>query len=188
MKKTIWSETIEWVAGINIAIKEKEYLTWLTLTKLKAIARRMNQEMGLVIAKARFGKSWSRMKKDELVDAIWAVRRVLMAAPRGKFVFNQVSHRIFEYVCDGETHTHYVGFTSEVEAFKFHSYIQEKNLCSLASMRVSKRLELYGWEWEVKVWGIDQQLFSKLLAKEAAASVATEEGLVLVPQQVIVEV
>jgi hypothetical protein len=178
MKTSFWNQAIKWVGGINIAFKEKEYLTWLTLTRLKAIARRMNKEMGLVITKARFSKSWSRMKKDELVDAIWAVRRVLMACPKGnaKFVFNQITRRIFEYTSEEKTHVHYMGFTSEVEAFKFHSYVESKGLCKLASMRRSKRLEDYGWEWEVKVWGIDDSFLGKLFAKEIAAAPITVEG------------
>jgi hypothetical protein len=180
MKTSFWQQTIEWVGGINIAIKEKEYLTWLTLTRLKAIARRMNKEMGLVITKARFDASWSRMKKDQLVDAIWAVRRVLMVPKgKGKFMFNQITRRIFEYNCEGQTHVHYLGFETEQEAFKFHSYIESKKLCTLASMRDSKRLEDYGWAWEIKVWGIDAALLGKLFAKELAATevVVTAEGV-----------
>jgi hypothetical protein len=208
MKKPTWMEVGENVIKtwnhytmINLTSKIKEAYNWAksfklssikdiaidlkgrTIRQLKAIAAKMNQELGLVICKAMFGKSLSNMCKDELIAAIWIVRQTQMSRPVGHSDWNLT--KIGDY-CFQMNHVTYFGFndtergTAEQNAFSFHSYILKNGLCKLASMRKADRLKDEGFAYEVKVWGINPDLlknFTKVVKKSSSASQPGQVGI-----------
>lgn len=172
-------QAYDWAEGFKLSfIKSIDIVKMMSIRQLKAIALKMNTELGLVICKATFGKVMSKMNKQELIDAIWFVRSIQLAAPKGNFDFQRLTQRIFAMVCDPNTewettHTHYFGFkkdangTAEQNAFRFHQKLLAKGACYLAAMRkADKRLAPYGFEYEVKVWGIKPAVLENLISRD----------------------
>lgn len=180
----------QWVKKISISsIRFIESIQSLTIRQLKAIAAKMNKELGQVICKATFGKTMSMMKKQELIDSIWFVRSLQMASPKGDFELRQLTERIFSMLCDGVDHVYYFGFkkdgngTAEQNCNRFQKHLATKGLCALSSVRKADRLKPYGFEWEVKVWEIKGETLLKLLDKDnpiAVSSVAVGDRFIVV--------
>lgn len=168
----------EWINAVLIsAFKKIEQLQILTIRQLKALAQKINRELGQVIVKARFGKVMSNMTKAELVDAIWSVRVCQMQTRSYDITLVKASLRIYEYNmvngAPGSQHwISYFGFNSDKEgtaqqnAERFRTAILKKGLCHLAAIRKADRLAKHGFEWEVKVWGIKNSIFESLVEKD----------------------
>ena len=149
------------------SIKSVTDVACLEIRQLKALATKFNAELGLVITKARFGKVYSNMKKKELIDALWFVRLEQLSKPLTQvWEFMEMSKRVFAYFADGEAWCIYVGFTEEAKALIFHRDIQVAQKCRLASMRKADRLKRHGFNYEVKLWGLDADVLDKMLAKD----------------------
>lgn len=168
-------QAYEWVKSFKLsAIRNIEFLQGMTIRKLKAIASKMNKEMGLVISKSMFGQTLSNMTKKALVDSIWYVRSIQLASPRGsQYDIKKLAERIFSMVADPRTEDeqvvcHYFGFnrshkgTALQNATRFYNWIADR--CHLVSMRESQRLT--GFEIEVKVWGIKPDALAELINKQ----------------------
>lgn len=168
-------QAYEWVKSFKLsAIRNIELLQSMTIRKLKAIASKMNKEMGLVISKSMFGQTLSDMNKKALIDAIWYVRSIQLASPRGsQYDIKKLAERIFSMVADPRTEDeqvicHYFGFNKDFRgtaiqnATRFYNWIADR--CSLVSMRESQRLTSF--EIEVKVWGIKPDALAELINKQ----------------------
>lgn len=183
----------EWINAVLIsAFKKIEQLQILTIRQLKALAQKINRELGQVIVKARFGKVMSNMTKAELVDAIWSVRVCQMQTRSYDITLVKASLRIYEYNmvngAPGSQHwISYFGFNSDKEgtaqqnAERFRTAILKKGLCHLAAIRWKYvldedtgelkpnkdfRLKKTDFEYEVKVWGIKNSIFDSLVKKD----------------------
>jgi hypothetical protein len=175
------AQAYEWVKSFKISsIKNIGLLQTMTIRKLKAIASKMNSELGIVISKAMFGKTYANMNKQELINAIWFVRSIQLASPKGNgFEIKQLAERIFSMVADPRTEDetvicHYFAFnkthdgTAMQNATRFYNALLAKSSCQLASIREADRLAQFGAEVEVKVWGINPQILIMLLNKTIA--------------------
>lgn len=181
---TAYTKAKNWGETFNISsIRDEELLHTLTIRQLKIIASMMNNQMGVVISKSKFGKAWSAMKKAELINAIWFVRRLVMCAPQGKWMTLELSRRISSQMCDGVQHVVYFGFNSETEANKFYYWLNaDKSLCTLAAIRPADRMKSLGFKFEIKVWGIDIALLTKLVARDNATYKAQASAVVESPK------
>lgn len=178
-----WERAKEWVESVSISsFKKVEDLKSLSIRQLKCLASKINSELGQVIVKAKFGKVMSDMTKAELVDAIWSVRVVQMQTRTYDTTLHETSPRIFEfnmvYGAPGSEHwISYFGFNADENgnakqnAERFRTAILSKNLCHLAAIRKSERLSSFGFEYEVKVWGLKNKIFENLVAKDKARQV-----------------
>ena len=158
-------------------IKRIEDLQALTIRQLKALASRINKELGQVIVKALFGKTMSNMTKAELIHAINAVRVCRAQTEMRGSTLIAVSNRIYEYNrCGGAPgYDHwitYFGFNktsegnAEQNAERFRQWLLKNGHCRLAAIRKSDRLSKFGFEFEAKVWGIKNNIFDCLVNKE----------------------
>lgn len=158
-------------------IKTVEDLKALTIRQLKSLASRINKELGQVIVKALFGKVMSNMTKAELISAIDAVRVCRNKTEVYSSELVAVTNRIYEYnyvgVVPGYDHwITYFGFnkscegSAEQNAERFRQWLLKNRYCRLAAIRKSDRLSRFGFEWEVKVWGIKNNIFDCLVKKE----------------------
>lgn len=167
--KSAFNKATEWAKTFNISsIRTEESLALLSIRQLKVIASMMNNQMGVVISKAKFGKIYSNMTKAELINAIWYVRRLVLCAPQGKWSLSELSGRIHAQFCDGIQHVVYFGFDKETDANKFYYWLNsDKSFSTLSAVRPVDRLKSMGFNFEVKVWGIDSTLLAKLIAKDS---------------------
>jgi hypothetical protein len=158
-------------------IKRIEDLQVLTIRQLKALASRINKELGQVIIKALFGKVMSNMTKAELIYAINSVRICRSQTKVYSSELVAVSNRIYEYNYVGTVpgYDHwitYFGFnkssegSAEQNAERFRQWLLKNGHCRLAAIRKSDRLKKFGFEFEVKVWGVKNSIFDKLVIKE----------------------
>lgn len=173
-------------------IKTVEDLKALTIRQLKSLASRINKELGQVIVKALFGKTMSNMTKAELINAIDAVRVCCNKTEVYSSELVAVTNRIYEYnyvgVVPGYDHwITYFGFnkssegSAEQNAERFRQWLLKNRYCRLAAIRwrneidektceikpnKSFRLSSDKFEWEVKVWGIKNNIFDCLVKKE----------------------
>lgn len=168
-----WSQCVEWAKSFKLSlIKSVEIVKMMSIRQLKALAAKMNKELGLVICKALFGKSYSNMVKKELTDAIWFVRSLQLACPKGSnWNLVELAKSVFAYELEGQAWVHYVGFNDEASALIFHRDTLLKRECKLASVRQADRLSSYGYKWEVKLWGWNR----KAEAKAEATTLLTEK-------------
>lgn len=161
-------------------IKRIEDLKILTIRQLKALASRINKELGQLIVKALFGKVMSNMTKAELIHAIDSVRVCRAQTQMRDSTLIAVSNRIYEYNrCDGAPGSlhwiTYFGFNktsegnAEQNAERFRQWLLKNKYCRLAAIRKSDRLKDFGFEFEVKVWGIKNNIFDLIVSKEAKA-------------------
>ena len=161
-------------------IKRIEDLKVLTIRQLKALASRINKELGQVIVKALFGKVMSNMTKAELINAIWTVKVCRNQTAMYDSELIAISNRIYEFnYCSGAPgYDHwitYFGFnkssegSAEQNAERFRQWLLKNGHCRLAAIRKSDRLSKFGFEFEVKVWGIKNSIFDKLVTKERKA-------------------
>lgn len=148
-------------------IRSIEMLQFMTIRQLKVIVSKLNKELGQVIVKSRFGKSYSQMKKSELINVVWEVREIQMQAPKGVYVMDKITDRLFVQRCEDIEWVHYFGFKTEAEAIIFQRYINQTKQSKLSSLRRAKRLKNYGLEWEVKAWNVEEVLINKIKAKYA---------------------
>lgn len=167
--KSAFNKATEWGKTFNISsIRTEESLALLSIRQLKVVASMMNSQMGVVISKSRFGKVYSNMTKAELINAIWYVRRLVICAPQGKWNLSELSTRIHAQFCNGIQHVVYFGFDKETDANKFYYWLNsDKSFSSLSAIRPADRLKSMGFNFEVKVWGIDSTLLTKLIAKDS---------------------
>lgn len=166
-----YKKAAEWIKGFKISsIKDIDVLLCMNISQLKLVASKINKEMGQVIVKSQFGKTWSRMVKQELIDAIWYVRRIVLCSPKGNYSLLPLSQRIACQMCDGVQHVVYFGFNTEYEATNFFYWLNSDTKCDeLAALRPADRLE-GKFQWEVKVWGINGELLAKLVDRDRKAS------------------
>lgn len=76
-------ECREWAKSFKLSyLRSLDTLEAMTIRQLKALVPQINKQLGLVICKAKFGKSYSYMTKAELVAAIWEVRSLQMSTLR----------------------------------------------------------------------------------------------------------
>lgn len=158
-------------------IKRIEDLKALTIRQLKALASRINKELGQLIVKALFGKTMSNMTKAELINAIWSVKVCRNQTAMYDSELVAISNRIYEFnYCSGAPgYDHwitYFGFnkssegSAEQNAERFRQWLLKNGHCRLAAIRKSDRLSKFGFEFEVKVWGIKNNIFDRLVEKE----------------------
>lgn len=158
-------------------IKRIEDLKALTIRQLKALASRINKELGQLIVKALFGKVMSNMTKAELINAIWSVKVCRNQTAMYDSELVAISNRIYEFnYCSGAPgYDHwitYFGFnkssegSAEQNAERFRQWLLKNGHCRLAAIRKSDRLSKFGFEFEVKVWGIKNNIFERLVEKE----------------------
>lgn len=166
--KSAFNKATDWGKTFNISsIRTEESLALLSIRQLKVVASMMNSQMGVVISKSRFGKVYSNMTKAELINAIWYVRRLILCAPQGKWSLSELSARIHAQFCNGIQHVVYFGFDKETDANKFYYWLNsDKSFSKLSAIRPADRLKSMGFNFEVKVWGIDSTLLTKLIAKD----------------------
>lgn len=176
-------------------VKRIEDLKALTIRQLKALASRINKELGQVIVKALFGKVMSNMTKAELIDAIWSVKVCRNQTAMYDSELVAISNRIYEFnYCSGAPgYDHwitYFGFnkssegSAEQNAERFRQWLLKNGHCRLAAIRwrneldkatgqlkpnSSFRIPSDKFEFEVKVWGIKNTIFDKLVIKETKA-------------------
>lgn len=169
--KSAFNKATEWGKTFNISsIRTEESLALLNIRQLKVVASMMNSQMGVVISKSRFGKVYSNMTKAELINAIWYVRRLILCVPQGKWSLSELSTRIHAQFCNGIQHVVYFGFDKETDANKFYYWLNsDKSFSSLSAIRPADRLKSMGFNFEVKVWGIDSTLLTKLIARDVSA-------------------
>lgn len=148
-------------------------LECLGIRELKALARKFNDKMGLVITKAKFGITYSQMRKHELINAMIEVRAIQLACPRGcRWSHTQLSQRLWEGTPDlpnAQPWVHYVAYDSEQLAFKFHSQMQQQGLVKLAALRPGTD-RTNNAPWEVKCWGLSADIVQRILAKDTPLS------------------
>lgn len=158
-------------------VRRIEDLKALTIRQLKALASRINKELGQVIVKALFGKVMSNMTKAELINAIWSVKVCRNQTAMYDSELVAISNRIYEFnYCSGAPgYDHwitYFGFnkssegSAEQNAERFRQWLLKNGHCRLAAIRKSDRLSKFGFEFEVKVWGIKNNIFDRLVEKE----------------------
>lgn len=165
-----YKKASEWIKGFKLSsIKDEDVLLCMNMSQLRLVASKMNKEMGQVIVKSQFGKTWSRMNKQELINAIWYVRRVVLCSPKGSYSLLPLSQRIAAQFCDGVQHVVYFGFQDEKEATKFFYYLNEHvEFDSLAALRPADRMK-GKFSWEVKVWDINGELLASLVTRDKKA-------------------
>ena len=168
----------EWIQSVLVSsFKKIEDLKALTIRQLKALASKVNKQLGQVIVKALFGKVMSNMTKAELIHAIWSVRTCQNQTVVYSSELIAVSNRIYEFnYCGGAPgHDHwitYFGFNKTSEgsakqnAERFRQWLLKNGHCRLAAIRKSDRLSKFGFEFEAKVWGIKNNIFDCLVNKE----------------------
>jgi hypothetical protein len=158
-------------------VKRIEDLKALTIRQLKALASRINKELGQVIVKALFGKVMSNMTKAELINAIWSVKVCRNQTAMYDSELVAISNRIYEFnYCSGAPgYDHWISYfgfnkssegSAEQNAERFRQWLLKNGHCRLAAIRKSDRLSKFGFEFEVKVWGIKNNIFDRLLEKE----------------------
>ena len=157
-------------------LRKKEY----TKAVLYNLVKRINREEGLVFCSTQFRKSPSTMRKGELIDAIWRYRSVILQYPgHGEGIVwgthKPVGKRIIAccYGPTGEENlwTVNVGFrikenfgiSSEPAAKEVYKSLLKMNLCSMVMLRRGKRT---GYKWELKIWGLSEKAYLKLIEKE----------------------
>lgn len=173
-------------------IKRIEDLKALTIRQLKALASKINKQLGQVIVKALFGKVMSNMTKAELINAIWSVKVCRNQTAMYDSELVAISNRIYEFnYCSGAPgYDHwitYFGFnkssegSAEQNAERFRQWLLKNGHCRLAAIRwrneldkatgqlkpnSSFRIPSDKFEFEVKVWGIKNNIFDRLVEKE----------------------
>ena len=181
----------EWIQSVLVSsFKRIEDLKILTIRQLKALASKINKQLGQVIVKALFGKVMSNMTKAELIHAIWSVRTCQNQTVVYSSELVAVSNRIYEFnYCGGAPgHDHwitYFGFNkssegnAEQNAERFRQWLLKNGHCRLAAIRWRHEIDETGnlkpnksfrlspdkFEFEVKVWGIKNNIFDCLVKK-----------------------
>ncbi|MGB6301143.1 MAG: hypothetical protein WBF90_33885 [Rivularia sp. (in: cyanobacteria)] len=146
-------------------IRSIEMLQFMTIRQLKIVVSKLNKELGQVIVKSRFGKTYSQMIKAELVDTIWGIREIQMQAPKGIYEEIKILDKLFVQECGGIQWVHYFGFKTETEAIIFQRHINRNKQCKLSSLRRAKRLNKHGFEWEVKAWQVEESYINRIKKK-----------------------
>ena len=186
----------EWIKSVLVSsFKRIEDLKVLTIRQLKALASKVNKQLGQIIVKSLFGKVMSNMTKAELIHAIWSVRTCQNQTVVYSSELVAISNRIYEFnYCSGAPgYDHwitYFGFNKTSEgsakqnAERFRQWLLKNGHCRLAAIRwrneidektgeikpnKSFRLSSDKFEFEVKVWGIRNDIFDKLVIKEIKA-------------------
>jgi hypothetical protein len=158
-------------------IKRIEHLQVLNIRQLKALASKINKQLGQVIVKAKFGKVMSNMTKAEIIHAIWSVKTCQNQTAMYDSELVAVCDRIYEFnYCSGapgcDHWITYFGFSkssegnAEQNAERFRQWLLKNGHCRLAAIRKSNRLSKFGFEFEVKVWGISNRIFDLIVSKE----------------------
>jgi hypothetical protein len=167
----------EWIQSVLVSsFKRIEDLKILTIRQLKALASKINKQLGQVIVKALFGKVMSNMTKAELIHAIWSVRTCQNQTVVYSSELVAVSNRIYEFnYCGGAPgYDHWISYfgfnktsegSAEQNAERFRQWLLKNGHCRLAALRKSDRLSKFGFEFEVKVWGIKNNIFDCLVKK-----------------------
>lgn len=146
-------------------IRSIEMLEFMSRRQLTAIVCLINKQLGQTIVKSRFGKTYSQMNKKEIVQAIWEVREIQMQAPKGLYIMDEVTERLYVQRCNDVEWVHYFGFKTEAEALIFQRYINQTKGAKLSSLRKAVRLASFGLQWEVKAWQVEESLIGKIKAK-----------------------
>lgn len=182
-------ECKEWAKSFKLSyVRSLDTLEAMTIRQLKALVPQINKQLGLVICKAKFGKSYSYMTKAELVAAIWEVRSLQMECPKtSNWEFKKLSPKVFAQQAENIPWVHYVGFMSQEEATIFHRDSLIYGECSLASLRPSERLKEFGFKWEVKLWHWDSDAVLAEVSKDkppvVTSSVAVADKVVVVADE-----
>jgi hypothetical protein len=167
----------EWIQSVLVSsFKRIEDLKILTIRQLKALASKINKQLGQVIVKALFKKVMSNMTKAELIHAIWSVRTCQNQTVVYSSELVAVSNRIYEFnYCGGAPgYDHWISYfgfnktsegSAEQNAERFRQWLLKNGHCRLAALRKSDRLSKFGFEFEVKVWGIKNNIFDCLVKK-----------------------
>lgn len=158
-----------------------EMLEFMTRRQLTAIVSKLNKELGKVIVKSRFGKTYSQMNKAEVIQAIWEVREIQMQAPKGLYVLDEVTERLYVERCNNVDWVHYFGFATEAEALIFQRYINQTKGAKLSSLRKAVRLAPFGLQWEVKAWQVETSLIEKIKSKYSKQAKVSQPP-VIIPQ------
>ena len=171
------------------SIVSLQQLECLGIRECRALAAKMNAQMGLVISKARFGKTLSLMRKPEIINAIIEVRAVQLACPRGcQWRHTQLSTRLWEGVPvtdDAKPWIHYVAYDNEQLAFKFHQQMQCTGKVQLAALRRGTE-RTNSAPWEVKCWGLDPAVVQTILERDTPLAQPTSPAPKPKPRPVIV--
>lgn len=135
----------------------------LTVQELRCLCAVVNKKEGLVICKATFNKPYSRMNKEELVDALWTVRETKRLAPQGKWETVEFSPRVKACYCvsTGEYWTYYFNVDDEFAAYKLNNYLQAH--CHLTAVRKARKFKV---GWEVKCWYICDKVLQRMIEKD----------------------
>jgi hypothetical protein len=137
-------------------IMNRAHLEGLSIRKLKAIAS------GKGITKARYGKSWSSMTKNELVQALSDYHRIMASSPTSRnWQTTQASKRINTTSADGKLWTTCIGFETQAQAYRFFYWLLPQ--CSWALVRKGERTRSL---YELKVWGMSQALLNELITRD----------------------
>ena len=137
-------------------ILNRSHLASKTIRQLKAMAS------GKGISKARYGKPWSAICKAELVQALSDYHRVVNSAPKTRhWTTTQETPRISTTRADGHLWTACIGFKIQQEANRFCYWVLSR--CSWALVRQGEQTLS---AWEVKVWGMSQELLDELIARD----------------------
>lgn len=127
----------------------------MTIRELKKLCA------GKGLTKAVFGKSWSRMTKAELVEALTQWEQATQPVPKGVWNRRLLTTRISVSECNGQPWTVRIGFASEQKANLFYEWVLP--YCRWA---VACKPKQTACPVEIKVWGLSEEVLNKLVAKE----------------------
>jgi len=194
VKLSPWHQAKQDIKAVKLySIRSVEELEDYSIRQLKALAAKVNREMGMLIGKPMFGMPLSQMDKATLKAAIWYVRSIVMNSPKSDRNWSLVQDAPSIFHMEQEGHSaygdrwvHYIGFkndadgaTAEQRCYKFLKHVTNKDSngtdrCAMASMRKADRLRKYGFEWEIKIWKLDENFYKSAVKQNKKAYGATE--------------
>lgn len=162
MKNNLWEAAKSWIQSISLLTIHKSYLLKATVQKLRAISAGINQKYGLCICKAMFGKTYSYMRKQEIVNAIMHVKVHLLILFNNKVQTKYITKRITEIIsAEGEC-AYVFQFDNKFDAWKFYYWISSRS-----SFLIFKEQGIYYEKQpEVYVLNIFPDILEKLVKKE----------------------
>lgn len=170
MATSSYYKAAEWAKSVKVnKIESLEWLTGCTIRQLRAIADKINHEIGgWIFCQATLGKTLGRLTKAELAVAIWDFISLKRSAPRRKyFEIDECGNvRIVTERpgSDASPWTTNIGFNDYNSAEKVQKFLHKGGMCNASVIRISKRCE--GWKYELKVWLLSEKALGAIIAKE----------------------
>ncbi len=145
----------------------------LKIRQLRIVAKQINFELGEIICKRQFAKSVSEMRKAELAAACWYVFSLRDKRPRGGLEETRPVPESSRIVClankENVAWTTNLGFATQSKARTFFNYLLDPIRIDtsrwMVSLRKSQRCT--GFDWECKVWGINNGILQQLITRES---------------------